>query len=832
MVQERILTDPSFPTLKFQPPEFIHITLATKSELKKLSGSQLDSLVTDFRASLQELRAARQDQPFPISLLGVGRAGAGAQSVYFLVAPSREWNEVRARSALAAKDFHVTLGWTASDIHDVPKGVSALVPLAHVRDRAALQLVASAAAATVDGAAFERNGAPSEGLLSLLALSPSLDDTIRRLFEARAFAAIEALIVRAAGASDAKRLRQLCAAQISQRKYGEALETSARVPAAGGPDELFFKALHGLLAARPRENVQGCAAAAGAGAEWLASLALVVPLVNSRKQKTFLAFLDDAAAAAPVRRALPAASLLLCGTPGGSPPAPACAELPEVASDDLLVALAVLVVSLLEGDAAAARACRARFALGADFASSGARWVSVALPAAQRPVLVFAAHVLLGRTAGRPLALPAARKKAFRCFASSPYLEARFESCFELIRSAEAAARPPHADVLLLAALPYARVEELADEVLGPLPATGKYALPPSICAAVAAATPERPIVLYSPQFFAAEARAQALRGVAAAKAGVRVACVLVETPLDESRRRGALKASAVSRIQRSLAFPSVDEGFCAVARMPRAAAAQVLGSLRAPRVPLAFPCAAVLGAELPPHTLRPFPRTRHVINLGAATRDDLLYTAAERRQFLAGCICAEEKVDGANFGIFIERGEVFFHKRSRLVSFGSEAQFSRLRGFWDRHGDAIARALGHRYILYGEWLEAVHSVEYTALPDVFLAFDVYDRFYDLFLAREERERVLAHTAVSLVPVLAPPGAPLTEAGVMRLLERVSTFNAETRLEGVYMKSERGGFVIDRGKVVRPEFIQAVEGGRWEKGGIRRNGVQSSFWGA
>ena len=42
---------------------------------------------------------------------------------------------------------------------------------------------------------------------------------------------------------------------------------------------------------------------------------------------------------------------------------------------------------------------------------------------------------------------------------------------------------------------------------------------------------------------------------------------------------------------------------------------------------------------------------------------------------------------------------------------------------------------LGDRYILYGEWLYAKHTVFYNSLPHYFLEYDLLDRFPGQFLS-------------------------------------------------------------------------------------------------
>ena len=47
-------------------------------------------------------------------------------------------------------------------------------------------------------------------------------------------------------------------------------------------------------------------------------------------------------------------------------------------------------------------------------------------------------------------------------------------------------------------------------------------------------------------------------------------------------------------------------------------------------------------------------------------------------------------------------------------------------------HRDAFYRVLGNRYIMYGEWMYAKHTVFYDALSNYFLEFDIYDKKEDI----------------------------------------------------------------------------------------------------
>ena len=121
------------------------------------------------------------------------------------------------------------------------------------------------------------------------------------------------------------------------------------------------------------------------------------------------------------------------------------------------------------------------------------------------------------------------------------------------------------------------------------------------------------------------------------------------------------------------------------------------------------------------------FPHTPHLAWLGEGTpRDDKVMTADEVGAFLAHAVVLEEKVDGANLGISVgSDGGLRAQNRGQYLHRPFTGQFARLNGWLEIHEDALFEALGDSLILFGEWVAAVHSLEYFILPDYFLAFVV-----------------------------------------------------------------------------------------------------------
>lgn len=124
------------------------------------------------------------------------------------------------------------------------------------------------------------------------------------------------------------------------------------------------------------------------------------------------------------------------------------------------------------------------------------------------------------------------------------------------------------------------------------------------------------------------------------------------------------------------------------------------------------------------------FPHTPHLAWLGdGMPRDDKVLTATDCEAFLERTVVLEEKVDGANIGFSLgSDGEVRVQNRGRYLHRPFTGQFTRLNEWLAIHEATLFEALGEPLMLFGEWVAAVHSLEYPSLPDYFLVFDVYDQ--------------------------------------------------------------------------------------------------------
>ena len=236
------------------------------------------------------------------------------------------------------------------------------------------------------------------------------------------------------------------------------------------------------------------------------------------------------------------------------------------------------------------------------------------------------------------------------------------------------------------------------------------------------------------------------------------------------------------------------------------------------------------------PDPFRKYPRTPHIEGSGLQKGDD-----GERVPFfdIAGKpLVIEEKLDGANVGIwFRSAGEPVTQSRGHILAGGAgEAQFALLKTWVSVHQGTLWDALGTRYVLYGEWMYAKHTVFYDALPHYLMEFDLLDRVTGAFLSTPARRERLAGASVVSVPVvhmgalrrprdlvaLVKPSLYKTAHWRQSLAEAQAATGADPARfgasdtddsdlsEGLYIKWEEGGVVRGRYKWVREAFVQTI----------------------
>jgi hypothetical protein len=233
---------------------------------------------------------------------------------------------------------------------------------------------------------------------------------------------------------------------------------------------------------------------------------------------------------------------------------------------------------------------------------------------------------------------------------------------------------------------------------------------------------------------------------------------------------------------------------------------------------------------------IRKYPRTQHILDSELQPGDE----EANRAGFdaIAGRhLVVEEKVDGANCAMsFDADGRLLLQSRGHyLTGGGRERHFDLLKSWAHGLSAQLWPVIGARYIVYGEWVYAKHTIYYDRLPHYFLEFDVLDTQTETFLSTPRRKELLSSLPIHSVPVLHT-GLVKSPAQIKSFIAPSAFKSAQWRaslsvdagvpphdpelvtkqtdgsdfMEGLYLKVEENGAVAERYKYVRHDFLTCV----------------------
>lgn len=205
------------------------------------------------------------------------------------------------------------------------------------------------------------------------------------------------------------------------------------------------------------------------------------------------------------------------------------------------------------------------------------------------------------------------------------------------------------------------------------------------------------------------------------------------------------------------------------------------------------------------------FPHTPHIAWLASGQpRDDKVLSVQEAEAMLAHEVVVEEKLDGANMGIsFSPEAVLHVQNRGQYLNRPYGGQFSRVDEWLATREDDLFDALGSRLMLFGEWCAAQHSLDYDALPDWFLAFDVFDRQDQRFWSTARRNALAESLGIKVVPRVSKGHTSLP--ALTQWVQDKTSHYRQGHLEGVVIRHEDDDWLIQRAKLVRPDFVQSIE---------------------
>jgi ATP-dependent RNA circularization protein (DNA/RNA ligase family) len=218
------------------------------------------------------------------------------------------------------------------------------------------------------------------------------------------------------------------------------------------------------------------------------------------------------------------------------------------------------------------------------------------------------------------------------------------------------------------------------------------------------------------------------------------------------------------------------------------------------------------------------FPHTPHLAWLGDGTpRDDKVLAASEAEAFLAYSLVVEEKVDGANLGFSVDsNGEIRAQNRGQYLHRPFTGQFARLNGWLAIHEESLFETLRESLMLFGEWVAAVHCLEYSFLPDHFLVFDVYDRNERRFWSTAHRNALASRLELRLVRQVGTGHYELN--ALKRMLATTQSAYRDGGCEGIYLRQEDEDWLVARAKLVHPDFVHNI-GAHWRSSSLRWNAL-------
>ncbi len=231
------------------------------------------------------------------------------------------------------------------------------------------------------------------------------------------------------------------------------------------------------------------------------------------------------------------------------------------------------------------------------------------------------------------------------------------------------------------------------------------------------------------------------------------------------------------------------------------------------------------------------YPRTKHIEGSKEQRIDEDL-EVVPKKELLGKYLVVEEKMDGANSAIsFYNETQMVLQSRGHELTGGPrEKHFNLFKTWANIHISRLWELLGSRYIMYGEWMYAKHTVYYDALPHYFLEFDIYDRQKQAFLSTKKRQdmikdfrfihsvRILHSGNINdpdILPNFVGPSYAITPKNRENLISEVKNLglnvemilretDLEQTMEGLYIKEENNDIVLNRYKYIRGSFLSAV----------------------
>lgn len=220
------------------------------------------------------------------------------------------------------------------------------------------------------------------------------------------------------------------------------------------------------------------------------------------------------------------------------------------------------------------------------------------------------------------------------------------------------------------------------------------------------------------------------------------------------------------------------------------------------------------------------FSRTPHLPYQPNATDDDPVAETSEATGVFTDPVNVEEKLDGASVGMTLYEEHPLIRNRDHILRKGfmkETAAKQQFRPIWNwfyenKHKFEAILEFGP-YSVYGEWCLAKHGIDYSDLPDWFIAYDLYNFEKKIWVSPPQARAWLEEAGFTL-PKLFHQG--VFDGGYEELSAWASgpaSWSSELT-EGIYLKVYDKNEVVRRFKMVRPGFTRGIY---WNPDTITKN---------
>ncbi len=201
-------------------------------------------------------------------------------------------------------------------------------------------------------------------------------------------------------------------------------------------------------------------------------------------------------------------------------------------------------------------------------------------------------------------------------------------------------------------------------------------------------------------------------------------------------------------------------------------------------------------------------PAPPHLAWLGTGKAHDKVLPAGVARAILARPVLIEERADGATIALSSDGDSVRVERRQQLLGPGAHPQFQTLWGWLAEREERLVRALGP-IVLLGEWCYATHGVRHDALPDWFIASDVFDRATAKLWSVDRRNALCRELELAVAPEVA---RMKTDVGSLtaRLATSASLLGAG-HPAGFMVRLEQDDHLVERALILAPAAADAPE---------------------